>query len=277
MMITKSFRLAAGALMVSASITALAAPTTVTMCKLDGGQVQVNDLNAFSDVQAFTGKSKLLTAPSYLIKHGNDYLLWDAGLPLKYLGAKINHTDVMSGTVAASLTSQLKSVGLSADQISYVGLSHTHFDHTGQAEQFQKATLLVGREDFDDLAKPKPQNNVDATTLRHWTSGEGKVKLVEGDVDVFGDGSVVMVSTPGHTSGHHSLLVNVEKGPFLLTGDVWNFEEQVAIHGVPPFATNRADVLASEDRLTGLAHYRNATVVIQHEPADAVKVADCGR
>ncbi|WP_338338999.1 N-acyl homoserine lactonase family protein [Xanthomonas euvesicatoria] len=263
------------ATLLSAAAFTASAATTVSMCKLDGGKIQVNDLNAFSDVDAYTGQSKLLPAPAYLIKHNGHYMLWDAGLPLSFLGAKINSADVMSGTVDSSLRDQLSKIGIDPGSVEIVGLSHTHFDHTGQAGEFPQATLMLGQQDYDDLSSKSPQVNVDATTLSHWVSSGGSVRAVSGDTDVYGDGSVRMLSTPGHTSGHHSLLVQLKSGPVLLTGDVWNFQAQVAINGVPPFATNRADVLASETRLTGLAKNRKALVVIQHEPADADKIPNC--
>ena len=70
-----------------------------------------------------------------------------------------------------------------------------------------------------------------------------------GDKDVFGDGSVIMLNTPGHTPGHHSLLVKLKgKGNVLITGDLAHFRENYDSNGVPTFNTSRADTLASLDR-----------------------------
>lgn len=92
------------------------------------------------------------------------------------------------------------------------------------------------------------------------------------DKDVWGDGSVVILDTPGHTPGHKSLLVNLAGGAMLLTGDLYHFTEQVANNGVPSFNTSRADTLASFDRFRAIARSRRATVIIQHEPADVAKL-----
>ena len=93
-----------------------------------------------------------------------------------------------------------------------------------------------------------------------------------GDRDIFGDGKVVMLSTPGHTPGHHSLLVRLPSGPVILSGDLWHFTEQVANDGVPPFNTDRAQTLASMDRIRKLARNIGARVVIQHERDDIGKL-----
>jgi len=84
---------------------------------------------------------------------------------------------------------------------------------------------------------------------------------------VFGDGSVVMLDMPGHTPGHHALLVRLRgRAPVLLTGDLFHFSEQIENRGVPSFNTDRADTLASFDRFLAIARNLRATIVIQHEP-----------
>jgi glyoxylase-like metal-dependent hydrolase (beta-lactamase superfamily II) len=114
---------------------------------------------------------------------------------------------------------------------------------------------------------------VDPAPLVRWVTGGGKVEPVRGDKDVWGDGTVTILDTPGHTPGHHSLLVRLaDKGPVLLTGDLAHFTENYETNGVPRFNTNRADTLASLDRFKAIARNLKATVVIQHEPADVAKL-----
>src|SRR5690606_34152249 len=103
-----------------------------------------------------------------------------------------------------------------------------------------------------------------------WTTGGGTVEaLRRPQHDVFGDGTVVMVSLPGHTPGHHGLLVRLAgTGNVLLTGDVTHFHENYATDGIPDWNTDRADSLASLHRFKALADNLDATVVIQHDPRD---------
>jgi glyoxylase-like metal-dependent hydrolase (beta-lactamase superfamily II) len=94
-----------------------------------------------------------------------------------------------------------------------------------------------------------------------------------GDKDVFGDGTVVMLNMPGHTPGHHSLLVRLkEMGNVLITGDVSHFRENYDGNGVPTFNTDRAASVASLDRFKKIATNLKATVIIQHDERDVGKL-----
>ena len=103
--------------------------------------------------------------------------------------------------------------------------------------------------------------------------GGAPVEGVDGDKDVFGDGRVVMLDLPGHTPGHHGLLVKLDRaGPVLLSGDAAHFRENLEANGVPGFNADRARSLASMDRLRGLARNLHATLVIQHDERDIAKL-----
>jgi glyoxylase-like metal-dependent hydrolase (beta-lactamase superfamily II) len=95
---------------------------------------------------------------------------------------------------------------------------------------------------------------------------------VSSDIDFFRDGRVIMLKMPGHTPGHSALLVKLATGNVLLSGDLYHFAEQVPNRGVPPFNDNRAETLASMDRFDNLAKNLNAKIIIQHEPADILKL-----
>src|SRR5579859_5785671 len=112
------------------SLFAGAAPApSVRMWRLDCGTVQANDLNAFSDVYAYTGQSKRLTASCYLIQHGDVYMLWDTGLPESILGLPLKASEPMSVTLSRTIKDQLTQIKVSPESISIVGISHNHFDH----------------------------------------------------------------------------------------------------------------------------------------------------
>lgn len=266
--------LARATLALSFIATVAAQAADVKLWRLDCGAVQVNELNAFSDTLAYTGKTMRLTASCYLIKHDATYLLWDTGLPTGLKGQPTNSKDAMSATVTRTIAEQLADLKLKPEQINYVGISHYHFDHIGQASAFGGATLLIGKGDWDAVsAKPPAPGVSDVTPLKPWLEAKAKVEPVSGDKDVFGDGSVVMLDMPGHTPGHHSLLVRLaKKGTVLLSGDLAHFTENYASDGVPAFNFNRADTLASLDRFKKLAKNLNATVIIQHESRDIPKL-----
>lgn len=250
-----------------------AAAAEVELWRLDCGTIQVNDLNAFSDTMAYSGQSKTLTDSCYLIRHDADYLLWDTGLPAALLGAPQDPTAAMAPTLARDLPDQLAEIGVAPDQITHVGISHYHFDHTGQAATFAKATLVIGAADFAALSADPLPPFADPAPLAPWLKDGGAVTQVSGDLDLFGDGSVMVLSMPGHTPGETALLVRLaETGPVLLSGDVVHFAEQIAHRGVPGFNWDRAETLASMERLEALAKNLKAVLVIQHDPADTAKL-----
>ena len=220
----------------------------VELWRLDCGGVQVNDLNAFSDTQAYSGQKKRLVVSCYLIRHGSDYLLWDTGLPEAVIGQPVSATDAMSPTLTTTIKLQLAQIGVKPEQIGRVGISHYHFDHTG-----------------------KPGTSTEPGFERF--GGGAKIEAVDADKDVFGDGSVTLLNLPGHTPGHHALLVVLKgKGPVLLSGDLAHFRENYDTNGVPPFNTDRAATLASLDRFKKLAGNAKATVILQHEANDVAKL-----
>jgi glyoxylase-like metal-dependent hydrolase (beta-lactamase superfamily II) len=247
---------------------AAAAGAELSLTRLDCGKTTtLNDVSRFSDVAAFKGLNIQLTFSCYLVKHGNDYLVWDTGNPAA-TGAAPAPTAPKS-----SLVEQLAQLHLNPSQINFVGISHYHGDHVGQVASFPEATLLIGKGDWEVLNDPKPNPAVNVANFARGISGGGKVEPLAGDKDVFGDGSVIMLNTPGHTPGHHSLLVKLkDKGNVLITGDLAHFRENFDSNGVPTFNTSRAETLASLDRFKQLAKNLNATVIIQHDARDIDKL-----
>ena len=244
-----------------------AAGPDMAMWRLDCGTIQVGDLDVFSDAFLYRGQKKTLTDSCYLIKHGAQYMLWDTGLPASALTPSPAQGP-FSQRLNVRIVDQLARIGVRPEQVGFVGISHSHGDHTGQAVDFPQATLLMGPADYETLSKaPDAQARIGP-----WLSGAAKFVPVPRDRDVFGDGRVVMLATPGHTPGHKALLVDLPGGAVLLTGDLYHFSQQVANSGVPSFNTDRADTLASFDRFRAIARSRRAKVIIQHEPADVGKL-----
>lgn len=133
---------------------------------------------------------------------------------------------------------------------------------------------MIGAADWTALHSKKMPFGADPALLAPWLNGKGKVDPIEGDRDVFGDGSVVILATPGHTPGSTALLVRLPKtGPVLLSGDVVHLEAQWPLSAVPTWNTQRADSLASMNRLQKLASNLDATIIVQHDPADIPKLA----
>ncbi len=227
------------------------------------GAKPVTIAERFSDTYAYSPDKQLpFTYSCYVVKHGNDVMVWDTGF---VPGSNPNAPKV-------SLTDQLGQLKITPDQVKFVGISHFHADHTSQLPSLPNAQLLIGKGDWDGITAKPPMGGANAAAFTHWISGGGKVEPLTLDKDVFGDGSVVVMRTPGHTPGHSSLLVRLKQGAVILVGDAAHFHENYESNGVPAFNYDRAETVASLDRIKKVAANLKATVIIQHDPRDIGKL-----
>ena len=248
-----------------ASLPSLAQSTPeVTLTRLDCGTQVMNDISVrFTDTFAYPGQKLPFTFSCYLIKHGEDYMLWDTGHSMS-AGPPAPKT---------SIVDQLAQLKVKPEQIKFIGISHFHADHTGQLPNFPGASLLIGKGDWDGIKATPAMAGANVAAFGHWMNGGGKMEALSGDKDVFGDATVVIMRTPGHTPGHNSVMVRLkDAGNFLLTGDLSHFHENYDSNGVPSFNFHRGDTVASLERFKKAAANLKATVVIQHDPRDIGKL-----
>jgi N-acyl homoserine lactone hydrolase len=206
------------------------------------------------------GKSIEFSDNCYLIQHDKGLLLWDTGVP-DAVAAMPDGMLVANGAItyrrAKTLASQLDQIGVKPADVTYVAVSHTHGDHVGNVALFPSSTVLIQGAEYD-WAMAGPSKPVFAATQT--------IKKLAGDHDVFGDASVKVVSTPGHTPGHQSLLVQLPKtGWLLLSGDAVHFQDNWTHRRVPQMNFNRDQTLASLQRIAALLDERKAQLWINHD------------
>ena len=245
----------------TASAQAPAKPAPLKLWKLDCGRLDENRQRPWAWQKVPT------PVPCFLIANGGRYLLWDTGVSRRALNnahptIKLDHT----------ISDQLAKINVRPDQIEFVGISHYHGDHTGQATQFPKATLLIGEGDFLALKTSPPPGGAAPTHIQPWIDGTSKVEALREDHDVFGDERVTILTARGHTPGHSVLLLKMATGPVILAGDLWFNHDAAVLSTMPEFNTSRAETIASRERIARLAEKLDAMVIIQHEPADLAKL-----
>ena len=205
------------------------------------------------------GQPRELSNNCYLFQHPRGMLLWETGVP----DAVVEQEDGLPSPNGAvvwfrdrTLESQLDSLGVKPDDITYVAISHAHGDHIGNAKAFPKSTILMQKLEHDAVQATRPN-----------PLGEGqRVERLTGDRDVFGDGSLTILSTPGHTAGHQSLLVTLPRtGALILTGDLVHFQYMWDNKVVPPFNFDRDQSLASIERVARLLAEHKAQLWIGHD------------
>jgi len=239
----------------------------VKLYALDGGTVQVNMLEIFSQDTTYQGQSKTFADAFYIIEHPKGRMLWDAGLAEGLVGQDPFTTPDGAFTVSRkdSVVSQLKALNLTPKDFDFIALSHTHFDHSGSASKFADATWLVQTAEYDFITSEEQKQGDNYAAIAALTN----VKKLNGEYDVFGDGTVVIKSMPGHTPGHHALFLKLENaGNILLAGDLYHFQENRDNKGVPSFNYDVDATLKSMDLFEAFAKETNADVYIQHSADD---------
>ena len=216
------------------------------------------------------GKSMDFVDNCYLIRHGNDWPLWDTGVTDAIAampdGQAPADPRMTRWKRPKTLASQLEQLGVKPSDIKFLAISHTHPDHVGNVEMFPQARLLVQKAEYEwpnplGVGRFKPEH---------------PVTKLEGDYDVFGDGSVMLIATPGHTPGHQSLLVKLRKtGAIVLTGDAVHFKDNWDNRRVPSGNTDKDKTVTSMERIASTLAKEKAQLWINHDKAqrDGLKMA----
>ena len=228
------------------------------MYVLDCGRLIAKDQSRWTPgVNA--GQPRELSNNCYLFQHERGTLLWETGVPDSVAEEKSGVTSPNGAVVwfrDKTLESQLESVGVKPNDITYVAVSHTHGDHIGNVRAFAKSKLLMQKLEYQLAMNTTPKP----------LSDNQNIEMLSGDRDVFGDGSVTIISTPGHTPGHQSLLVKLPKtGALILTGDLVHFQYMWDNKIVPPFNFDKQQSLASIERVIKLIAEHKAQLWIGHD------------
>jgi N-acyl homoserine lactone hydrolase len=247
----------------------------VKLYTFSGGTVGVNNLELFSQDTTYQGQAKEFSDPFYVISHPKGNLMWDAGLPEALVSAPEPITPEGGAFTISrkdSVLNQLNIIGMTPDDIDFLALSHTHFDHSGHANVMHKSTWLVHGAEYDMITSDEIKNSENAG-LYDAIKELKNIKRIEGDFDVFGDGTVVIKSMPGHTPGHQVLYLELtEHGPMLLTGDLYHLYENREHKRVPSFNYDVDQTLSSMDAFETFAKEKNAKVYLQHQKEDFNKM-----
>jgi N-acyl homoserine lactone hydrolase len=196
----------------------------------------------------------------YLIHHTSEgYLLWDTGITDRLTALPNGQTVQAIGQTwyrAQTLTAALAALGVKPAGVRYVAVSHVHPDHVGNVDEFPGATLIIQKDEWE-YARKLP--------LKPFTL-ERKALQIDGDKDLFGDGSLTILSTPGHTPGHQSLLVRLMKtGYVVLSGDAVHFQSNWDSRRVPGFNSDKAQSIASMEKIARVIADKHAQLWINHD------------
>jgi N-acyl homoserine lactone hydrolase len=208
-----------------------------------------------------------MSVAAFLIVHPRGTLLWDSGVIPDELIQPGGTTEARA-TVKTTIKGQLAEIGYKPSDITYLALSHNHYDHSANANEFAGSTWLVQRPERAAMFPDTPPATPNNAAARFSALKNSKTMILDGDYDVFGDGTVVVISTPGHTPGHQSLFVKLKKtGAVVLSGDLYHYPAERTLKDFTPFAAlgNPAQEVASKAKIEALLKEKKAKLWIQHD------------
>jgi glyoxylase-like metal-dependent hydrolase (beta-lactamase superfamily II) len=249
------------------------AADAIRLYVLDGGTLE-SDPARYQLTKEDVGVTQLSIA-AYLIVHPKGLLMWDAAAvpdgEWTPTGSPVRQRLVLSDgqerfvTLARPLAAQLQAAGRKASEITHLALSHYHWDHTANANLFAGATWLVRQAERDAMLVEKPAGASRPATYAALRNSRTQI-LTADEHDVFGDGTVILKSAPGHTPGHQVLYVNLrETGPVVLSGDLYHYPQERSMARFPTFEFNLDQTRASRAALETFMTRTKARLWIQHD------------
>lgn len=206
--------------------------------------------------------------PSFLIKHPKGTVLFDTGLneviktdPVGYMGERLAGITEVHFSDGEEIASRLETVDIDIERIDFVVNSHLHFDHCGCNDKVVNAPVIIQKREWDWATKPEPDGGY---VRSDYDTGQD-MKIIEGEYDLFGDGSVVCIPTYGHTPGHQSLKIQTAKGEYVLTGDACYLRKTLEELALPGVMHDREQTIASLNKFREL-QARGAQIIYGHDP-----------
>jgi N-acyl homoserine lactone hydrolase len=250
------------------------APRSVRLYVFDCGVLHNADMGRFN-LKKEDVKTTDMSMGCFLIAHPKGNLMWDTGAipddswtPTGHMTSQ--HVTLPDGQgrdadVDKTLRGQLAEIGYSPSDMNYLALSHYHYDHTANANEFASATWLVRQVERDAMFGGKFSGSLQPSTFS--ALQKSKTIIIKTDeYDVFGDGTVIIKSAPGHTQGHQVLYVKLAKtGGVVLSGDLYHYPAEKTLDRVPTFEFSQEQTRASRVAVDAFLKKTGAQLWIQHD------------
>jgi len=257
--------LAGLALAVSAQSPKPPASKNLRLYVFDCGILDNADISRYSLKRQEVG-THLMSVPAFLIVHPKGTLIWDTGfVPDSNFKADGLPATLQYGTSLKPLREQLAEIGYQASDITYLSFSHFHWDHVGNGNEFASSTWLVRQGERDIMFADPPSTRTMPANYSELKNSK-TVIIKDDEYDVFGDGSVIIKSAPGHSPDHQVLFLKLAKtGPVVLSGDLWHYPEERKLNRLPTTEFNKDQTAASRARIDAFIKKTGAQLWIQHD------------
>ena len=240
-------------------------PSSVRLYVFDCGQLNIADVSVYQ-LKREEIATNLMSVPCFLIAHPRGNLMWDVGaVPDSAFRPGGAPATLRAATSTKTLQSQLAEVGYAPGDITHLAFSHFHWDHVGNANLFAGATWLVRESEREVMFADPPSPRTEPVNFSALKTSR-TVTIATDDYDVFGDGTVVVKATPGHSPGHQVLFVKLARtGPIVLSGDLYHYPEERALNRLPTTEFNVQQTIASRAAVESFLAQSKAQLWIEHD------------
>ena len=247
-------------------------PKSLRLYVFDGGSLNIPDTSPYQ-LKKEELATNVMSVACFLVAHPRGTLIWDTGaVPDSNFKAGGGPATLRYATTAKPLAAQLAGVGYAPADITYLALSHFHWDHVGNANLFASATWLVPKAERDIMFADPPSPRTEPANYSALKNSK-TIFLTKNDYDVFGDGTVVIKAAPGHSPGHQVLYLKLAKtGPVVLSGDLYHYPEERKLKKVPTTEFNPQQTIASRAVIEAFLKTSGAQLWIQHDFTDNAKL-----
>jgi N-acyl homoserine lactone hydrolase len=239
-------------------------PASLRLYVFDGGSLNIPDTSPYQ-LRKEDLASSVMSAPCFLVAHPRGTLMWDACVVPDSSFKPGSPGTLRYATASRTLTSQLAAIGYTPKDISYLALSHFHWDHIANANLFAGATWLVPPAEREIMFADPPSPRTEPANFSALKNSK-TILLTKDEYDVFGDQTVVIKSAPGHSPGHQVLFLKLAKtGPVVLSGDLYHYPEERKLQKVPATEFNAGQTAASRAAIETFLKKTGAQLWIQHD------------
>ena len=240
-------------------------PSALRLYVMDCGRLDIPDTTPYQ-LKKENMATTVMSVPCFLVAHPKGTLMWDVGaVPDGAIPPGGTGRLRVYGTSTKTLGSQLAQIGYTPADITYLSLSHFHWDHVGNANQFAGSTWLVRKLERDTMFAEPPSPRTEPANFSALKNSK-TVIITDRDYDVFGDGSVVIKSAAGHSPDHQVLFLKLAKtGPVLLSGDLYHYPEERKLSLIPTTEFDASQTIASRAAIEAFLKQSGAQLWIQHD------------
>jgi glyoxylase-like metal-dependent hydrolase (beta-lactamase superfamily II) len=257
-------------LLAAAAMAAPKPPASVRLYVFNCGVLDIPDTSPYRLKKEDVVTTKM-SAPCFLVAHPKGTMIWDTGpVPDTNFKAGSATATMRYATATKSLTAQLAEIGYKPADITYLTISHFHWDHVGNGNLFAGSTWLVRQKERDIMFSDPPSPRTEPANFSALKTAK-TVIVKDADYDVFGDGTVILKSAPGHSPDHQVLFLRLKKtGPVLISGDLYHYPEERARKLIPTTEFKADQTVASRAAIEAFIKQTGAQLWIQHDlPANA--------